>query len=354
MNLKAIDFFCSIGGMTYGFKQAGIEVIAGIDIDPSCKETYEYNNNPSKFILADIKEYTFDQLKKDTGIKENDDHLIFIGCSPCQYWSIIKTDKTKSSETKNLLIDFQKFVAHFKPGYVIVENVPGIMKKAEESGLNSFLEFLRSNEMNYEVVYDILNSQHYGVPQNRKRFTLIASRVNKNINLPVGGKKTKYLVKDFIGVENGFPKIKAGHIDASVFKHTCSALSVNNLKRIKKTKKNGGIREAWADDKELQIDAYVNKDFSFRNVYGRMCWDKPAPTITTRFNSLSNGRFGHPEENRALSLREGATLQTFPKTYDFKEKSIGKVAKHIGNAVPPKLALFIAKQITSLNGKKTK
>nr|WP_319776216.1 DNA cytosine methyltransferase [uncultured Sphaerochaeta sp.] len=101
--LKAVDFFCSIGRMTYGFRQAGIEVIAGIDIDPTCKKKYEYNNRGSKFIEADIKEYTFDKLKSDTGIKINDDELIFIGCSPCQYWSSIKTDKTKSAETKNLL-----------------------------------------------------------------------------------------------------------------------------------------------------------------------------------------------------------------------------------------------------------
>ena len=126
--LKAIDFFCSIGGMTHGFKSAGINVLAGIDIDHSCKETYEYNNKGSIFIEADIKNYSFKELKKETGIKINDDELIFIGCSPCQYWSIIKTNKTKSVETKNLLTDFQRFVEYFKPGFVVVENVPGILK----------------------------------------------------------------------------------------------------------------------------------------------------------------------------------------------------------------------------------
>src|ERR1035437_7504084 len=108
INLKAVDFFCSIGGMTYGFKKSGIDVIAGIDIDPSCKETYEFNNPNSKFIAADIKEYSYPQLIKDTKIKRNDDNLIFIGCSPCQYWSIMNTDKTKSSATKNLLSEFQR------------------------------------------------------------------------------------------------------------------------------------------------------------------------------------------------------------------------------------------------------
>lgn len=341
--LKAVDFFCSIGGMTFGFRKAGIKVIAGIDIDPSCKETYEYNNKNSKFIEADIKEYTFEDLKKDTGIKENDDNLVFIGCSPCQYWSIINTDKTKSKETKNLLYDFQKFVEHFKPGSVVVENVPGIMKREKESGLIHFIEVLQ--KYGYIVVKGVLNANKHGVPQNRRRFTLIASRTKKDISLPHSDKNKKYLVKDFIGEGNGFPKIKAGHVDKTKLKHTAAALSPDNLKRIKLTKKNGGTREKWGKDEKLQINAYKGKDYSFRNVYGRMSWDKPAPTITTRFNSLSNGRFGHPEENRALSLREGATLQTFPKSYDFKEKNKGKVAKHIGNAVPPELAKRIANSL---------
>nr|WP_319776214.1 DNA cytosine methyltransferase [uncultured Sphaerochaeta sp.] len=341
--LKAIDFFCSIGGMTYGFRQAGIKVIAGIDIDPTCKETYEFNNKGSKFIEADIKEYTFDKLIADAEINVNDDELIFIGCSPCQYWSIIKTDKTKSAETKNLLGDFQKFVMNFKPGYVVVENVPGILKNAEESGLNHFIDVLTKND--YTVKKDILNANYYGVPQNRRRFTLIASRVNSNIELPKAENNKKNIVSNFIGEMNGFEKITAGHEDKTKFKHTSAGLSPNNLKRIKLTKKNGGTREKWSAKEELQIDAYKGKDYSFRNVYGRMSWGKPAPTITTRFNSLSNGRFGHPEENRALSLREGATLQTFPKSYDFKEKSMGKIARQIGNAVPPALAKRIAQQL---------
>ncbi len=129
--LKAVDFFCCGGGMTYGFRQAGIDVIAGIDIDPKCKETYELNNKPSKFIEADIKTFTEAELIEKTGIKKDDDNLIFIGCSPCQYWSIIKTDKTKAKDSKNLLADFQRFVDYFNPGFVVIENVPGIFSKVE-------------------------------------------------------------------------------------------------------------------------------------------------------------------------------------------------------------------------------
>lgn len=340
-NLKAVDFFCSIGGMTYGFRKAGVEVIAGIDIDDSCKDTYEYNNKGSKFIHADIKKYSFKQLEKDTGIKKNDDSLIFIGCSPCQYWSIIKTIKTKSELSKDLLTDFQKFVAHFKPGYVVVENVPGILKQQDESGLKDFI--LSLEDAGYVVKYKILNAVHFGVPQRRRRFTLIASRVNKNISLSEPQKKNVKTVREFIGKKNGFPKIEAGHTDKTKFMHTSARLSEKNLQRIKRISHNGGSRAEWQNDSKLQLECYKDLESGFTDIYGRMAWDKPSPTITTKFHSISNGRFGHPEEDRGISLREGATLQTFPKSFVFFEKSIGKVARQIGNAVPPNLAHHIAK-----------
>ena len=338
--LKAIDFFCSIGGMTYGFRKAGINVIAGIDIDTSCKETYEHNNPRSKFIEADIKKYSFEELKKATGITENDDDLVLIGCSPCQYWSIINTDKTKSKPLKNLLSDFQRYVFYFRPGYIVVENVPGIIKRHSKSGLKKFVKEIQ--KLRYVVKYDILNANHYGVPQRRRRFTLIASRVNKEIELPKANKKDLPTVKQFIGIKNGFKKITAGHNDTTNFLHTTAKLSEKNLKRIKKISHDGGSRLEWENSSRLQLDCYKKLEKGFSDIYGRMSWDKPAPTITTKFHSLSNGRFGHPTEDRAISLREGATLQTFPKDYVFKEKSIGKVAKHIGNAVPPELAKLIA------------
>ncbi len=158
------------------------------------------------------------------------------------------------------------------------------------------------------------------------------------------------VVKDFIGVKNGFPKIPAGHRDNSEFMHTASGLSEKNLERMRKTKKNGGNRLDWSNT-DLQLDTYKKRDKnSFQDTYGRMFWEKPAPTITTKFHSISNGRFGHPEEDRALSLREGATLQTFPKDYVFKTKSIGAIARMIGNAVPPLYAKQIAETIIKNHG----
>jgi DNA (cytosine-5)-methyltransferase 1 len=331
---KAIDFFCGGGGMTCGLRQAGINVIAGVDFDPQCKETYEANNPNSKFIEANIKELSVEYFEKEFSVKKDDDKLILIGCSPCQYYSIINTSREKSKESKDLLMDFKRFVEYYNPGYVLVENVPGIVTN-KESILPDFLNFL--HKKGYTVKYKIVDMSYYGVPQSRKRFSLIASRIDRNIELPKPDEK-QALLEDFIGVKNGFQPIKAGHKDETDFKHTVSGLNKICIKRVKKTPQNGGSRLAWKDDEELQLECFRGKDNCFKDTFGRMCWKRPASTITTKFFNISNGRFVHPDEDRPISLREGATLQTFPKDYVFKTTSIAATAKIIGNAVPPEYA----------------
>jgi len=340
---KAVDFFCSGGGMTSGFRKAGVNVVGGIDVDLECKETYTTNNPDSKFIHADIQNLAFSILEKELKVKRNDKKMIFIGCSPCQYWSKIQTDKTKSNETKNLLKDFQRFVAYFRPGYIVIENVPGILNRLDESPLKSFLNFLKKEKYHYN--YQIINASHYGVPQTRKRFLLIASRVTDKVDLPIPDTKTKLpTVREFIGSKKVFKPIAAGQKDKTGFLHSAAGISDNNLKRLQLTPHNGGTRIAWKDT-DLQIPAYVDKDNSFQDIYGRMFWDKPGPTITTKFYSITNGRFAHPEQNRAISLREGATLQTFDTDYKFLSTSIASTARLIGNAVPPQLSMRIAASI---------
>ena len=155
-------------------------------------------------------------------------------------------------------------------------------------------------------------------------------------------KKKKLIVRDVLGAKNGFPKIKSGHLDTTDFQHTSSSLSITNIKRLRKVKKDGGNRLGFAKDPELQLKCFEGKDNSFKDTFGRLWWDKPAPTITTKFLSISNGRFVHPDENRGLTIREGATLQSFPVSYKFKSTSKAITAKMIGNAVPPKYAQSIA------------
>ena len=344
--LKAIDFFSGAGGLTHGLKVAGIDVIAGIDNDGTCKETFEKNNAGAIFLEKDITKYLPADLELDLKIKTNADDMIFAGCAPCQFWSIIRTSKEKSKKTKNLILDFQKFIEYFKPGFVVVENVPGISSK-KGSPMGRFIAALES--LGYNVAHDITDMSLYGIPQKRRRFTLLASRVSP-IALPQPTKKIM-TVRDVLGTKNGFIKINAGTADKTDFIHTAANLSGKNIRRLQMTSKNGGDRSAWQKNAKYQLPCYASGEKKFYDTYGRMWWDKPSPTITTKFFSISNGRFAHPEEDRAISLREGATLQTFPKNYKFVGTSVASIAKMIGNAVPPEFSKIIGRQIVkSSNG----
>lgn len=339
--IKAVDFFCSGGGMTCGLTQGGINVIAGIDNDPACEETYVKNNPSSQFILADVFELKERDLEKQLSLKKRDDDLVLIGCSPCQYWSIIQTDKTRSQKSKNLLMEFKRFVDYFEPGYVLVENVPGILTKKDKSGLDKFVADLEKK--GYAVHYDTINMSDYGVPQSRRRFSLLASRLHETPIFPAKKRGRKLTVRDVLGKEHGFAQVGAGHRDETNFMHSVAALTDRNLQRLKMTRKNGGSWLDWANDPKLKRKKYTGSEFV--DNYGRLSWDKPAPTITTKFISISNGRFAHPEEHRGISVREGATLQTFPRSYWFPKHSLGAAAKIIGNAVPPIFARRLAETI---------
>ena len=341
--IKAVDFFCGGGGMSYGMQESGIQVLAGIDYEEECRATYEANIKGAKFLKKDVFELQESDLEKELNLKKNDDELLLIGCSPCQFWSIINTDREKSEKSKDLLKEFRKFVEYFNPGYVVVENVPGVFRKKEESGLEDFIQWLKKH--NYNVHFNVHEVSEYGVPQHRKRFTLIANRVTDVELSPIPLKGKKKTVRDVIGKHNGFPSVKPGYKDATSFMHTVAGLKQINLDRLAVTPKDGGTRLAYVHDENLAPPCHKGKLDGFKDVYGRMWWDRPSPTITTKFFSISNGRFAHPDEDRAISLREGAVLQSFPKQYIFKTNSVAKTARLIGNAVPPKYAAAVAKAI---------
>lgn len=341
--LKAVDFFCSGGGMSHGMQMAGVKILAGIDFDINCKETYEANIKGAKFLYKDVSDFEETELEKELNLQKNDDDLILIGCSPCQFWSIINTKKEKSKKSKDLLKEFRRFVEYFNPGYVVVENVPGVLRRKEESGLEDFIVWLEGHK--YKVHFNVHNVSNYGVPQNRKRFTLIANRITESELEPIKFEGEKLKVIDVIGEHNGFPKISQGHKDKSDFMHTVAGLKQINLERLKHTEKDGGSRISYVTNEDLAPKCHQNDTVNFKDTYGRMWWNKQAPTITTKFFSISNGRFAHPEEDRAISIREGATLQSFPKDYIFKTTSIANTCRMIGNAVPPKYAEAIAKSI---------
>ncbi len=327
--------------MSYGLMKAGIDVLAGLDLDPTCQPTYEHNIEGAQFLARDVTKLGAKELASALGLQPNDDSLLLTGCSPCQFWSKVNTDRTKSRQSAFLLEEFARFVDELRPGWLVVENVPGIVNK-QGSALPGFLKTLAQS--GYTYAHSVVNLSHFGIPQTRQRFVLIANRLGISSDLPTSSRAAPTTVRACIGKVNGFAPIKAGHKDETSFMHTASGLSPINLSRIKKTPRDGGKRAAWNDDAKLSVSAYQGRETQFSDVYSRMSWDKPAPTITTRFNSFSNGRFGHPEEHRAISLREGATLQTFPKSYRFFG-SMPVVARQIGNAVPPAFAKLIGQHI---------
>ena len=250
------------------------------------------------------------------------------------------------------MLRFRRFVDYYRPGYLLIENVPGILTN-KDSAWKEFLPFLE--EAGYNNIqlgnckYDIVNMKDYGIGQNRKRFSLIATRLEKSVHLPEK-ENNELHVWDIIGDETIFPRIEAGYRDLDRIRfHSARSLSDINMRRIQKVHPDGGTRIDFKDDPELQLNCYIGKDNSFRDVYGRMYWHKPAPTITTKFLSISNGRFGHPVQNRGISIREGAALQSFPYDYRFETESITTAARIIGNAVPPEYGRRLGQTILEIN-----
>lgn len=345
-SLIAIDFFCGGGGITKGLSDAGIKVLGGIDISPDLKRTYEENNH-NKFVNFDIRTISGSDIYKEfPEIEGNEDNLLLAGCAPCQPFSKQRRANTEHVD-KDLLTEFGRIVKDVLPAHLLIENVPGLMKKGH-SVLENFLKIL--DECNYSYDYKVVNANDYGVPQKRKRLVIIASRLFIP-KIPDGeygpnksGKKPYVTVRDAI---LRYPPIQAGESADGVPNHSAACLNDKNLTRIRATPHDGGDRRSWSS--ELVLDCHKGKP-GHTDVYGRMAWDDVAPTLTSRCASLSNGRYGHPEQDRAISLREAAALQTFPDNYIFYGNNVS-VGKQIGNAVPVKLAEVFGEYILS-NSKK--
>lgn len=351
--IKAIDFFCGAGGVTRGFLNAGIDVICGIDNDPNVRRTYiENNKRPNskqvKFILENINSLNYGTIE-DLLIKETYERLIFSACAPCQIFTKINTEKKNREKESNYILRFIDFVEFFKPDYLFIENVTNVNSEKYGFIIDQISNKLRS--MGYDCKHKNINAKKYGIPQNRPRKILLASRC-ADIFFPEethGKEKKKFLtVKDVFEANNLSP-LFAGETDLNDNLHRASNLSAENLWRIKHTVKDGGTRTTWMQSKP--VNCFERHKNSYTDVYSRMYWDKPSPTITTRFNSFSNGRFGHPEEDRAISLREGALLQTFPIDYKFSGNLVS-ITKQIGNAVPVKLAEIFGRHFIDINFQK--
>lgn len=339
MPIAAIDLFCGIGGLTNGLQRSGIDVVAGFDIEESCRYAYETNNH-AQFINKDVTTLTANDIN---ALYPEGCTKILVGCAPCQPFSTYtkRYRKEGQRDTKwNLLLSFARIINDTLPSIVSMENVPQLVK---EDVFEDFVNTLKS--LNYYVYWNIVFAPDYGIPQNRRRLVLLASRFGPiRIIDPIYSKENYPTVRSAI---SNLPHIEAGEHDQYDALHVASRLSKLNKLRIQASVPDGSWRD-W--DSRLKLPCHKkNSGKSYPSVYGRMNWDSPSPTITTQFYGYGNGRFGHPEQDRALSLREGAILQSFPPNYAFvaPNNRINKrtLGVHIGNAVPVELGHAIGESI---------
>jgi DNA (cytosine-5)-methyltransferase 1 len=352
--MRAIDFFCGAGGLTRGLMDAGMQVVAGIDVDQRCRETYERNNTPARFYEREIRDLSLREVWKILGSRRTSD-LLFAGCAPCQPFSkhrkrqrvecegeLVLTERQVAVDS-TLLGGFARLVEEARPGQVLVENVPGLTRVLGFSTYRRFLRMLRSS--GYHFVDGVIDAKHYGVPQTRQRYVLIAMR-GRLPSLPGRlhgpGLMPYATVHDAI---SHYPPIGVGQGHPRIPNHEAAALSDLNLQRLRSTPHDGGDRRAWRT--ELYLECHKGDHAGHTDVYGRMAWDRPAPTLTGRCNSISNGRYAHPRQDRGISLREAASLQTFSDTYVFFGSN-NHIARQIGNAVPVKLAELLGRHLLSL------
>ena len=342
--VKVFDFFSGCGGASCGFRAAGMDVVFALDSDPEAKRTYMANFPDVHFELVDIQAVAVEQVQRHVDAFRTNP-VLFCGCAPCQPFTKQNTTRPDSGDDDRvpLLLRFADFIETCSPDLVFVENVPGLQHFDRNSQpFDSFLR--RLDACGYHVDFRSIRLMKYGVPQSRRRLVLVASR-HGEIRLPAethgpGTPNNRYeTVRDWIA---HLPPIRAGEEHPGVRNHRAAGLSVLNVKRIKATPEGGGHRD-WPDGLKLNC----HKDFSgYSDVYGRMAWDAPASGLTTRCVSYSNGRFGHPEQHRAISVREAACLQTFPEQFVF-EGSLGSMATQIGNAVPVRLAEVIGQHFVA-------
>jgi DNA (cytosine-5)-methyltransferase 1 len=336
--VSAVDLFCGAGGLTRGLIDAGINVVAGVDIDPACEYPYEHNNPGTEFIKEDVGALTGSRLRS---LYPQGHFKVLVGCAPCQPFSKYTQGQNAKTDHKwSLLRSFLRLVELVQPDVISMENVPELRRHS------IFKEFTKKlKKLEYEVSIQEVFCPDYGIAQNRSRLVVFASKLG-----PIEIIKPTHSPEDHpnvLSVIGHLDPISAGGIHARDALHRSSGLSPLNLRRIRSSRPGG----TWRDWPRSLVAAChrKRKGKTYPGVYGRMEWNAPAPTITTQFFGFGNGRFGHPEQDRGISLREGAILQSFPARYQFvkpgEEYHFTTIGRLIGNAVPVRLGKVVGQTI---------
>ena len=349
-----LDLFCGCGSASLGFKLAGCRIVGGVDIDARACETFEHNLK-IKTIVGDLRILRGPQILDEFGLKRGDVDIV-VGCPPCQGFSSLRrtTKHDEVDDRDNLIMIFAERVAEIQPRIVVFENVSGIARGRGSVFLEKF--FRKMKKLGYKAVSGVVNAADYGVPQIRKRLIALFieedDRSADELSLPKQTHASPKLaesmglplwltVKDAIG---DLPPLESGEAAKYPPNHIACKHSQKVLEIIRNIPKDGGSRSSLPT--ELWLPCHKDLDGA-ENVYGRMSWSKPGPTITSRCTTPSCGRFIHPEQDRAITLREAARLQSFPDYFVF-EGTLATTTRYIGNAKPSDLATTIGKDLVRL------
>jgi DNA (cytosine-5)-methyltransferase 1 len=345
-----VDLFCGIGIGSLGFVKAGFKIVAAIDIDREACAIYETNLG-FKPIAGDLRKISGSEILQQAGLKRGELSLC-VGCPPCQGFSSLRATrlvKGQKDRRKSMLRVFAKRVEELLPKIVVLENVGGLTSSKNRRYLTEFVTRMQS--LGYSCDYDVLDAADFGVAQHRKRLILIGVRDGSS-SLPdsthadpkAESKKPPWrTVRDVI---QGLPPLAPGQKSEAVSLHEAASHSRPVLELMRRIPRNGGGRKDLPRRLWLPCHKRLDKkrNGGADSVYGRMRWDEPSPTITTRCNVPSCGRFVHPSQNRGITLREAARLQSIPDDFHVvgpKER----VGQWIGNAFPLQLAEALGKHV---------
>jgi DNA (cytosine-5)-methyltransferase 1 len=335
-SIEVVDLFCGVGALSHGLRRSGLKVLAGFDIDESCRFAFEANND-AKFIHSDVSQVAAEEIKALFSVGSL---KVLAGCAPCQPFSSYKY--RYSEDPQWMLVEkFAKLAIEVAPDFVTMENVPALVTHRNGDVFKNFCTKLENN--GYNVTWEVAKCEDFGVPQRRRRLVVLASK-ESCLRLKKSASAKASTVREAI---SNLPPIEAGEVHQADQLHTASGVSPRNLMRLRASRPGGTWRD-WPE--ELRADCHKRPSGkTYPGVYARMSWDEPAPTMTTQCFGFGNGRFGHPEQDRAISLREAAILQSFPPEYKFLPQgevpSFKKVGRWIGNAVPVRLAEAVGRAI---------
>jgi DNA (cytosine-5)-methyltransferase 1 len=335
---EVVDLFCGVGALSHGLRRAGLKIVAGYDIDSRCRYAFEVNND-AKFHPRDVSALLPEEIAAHFS---GEAPSVLAGCAPCQPFSTYKHRYGEDPQW-SLVEKFAELAVAVQPDFITMENVPALLRYKNGAVFERFKTILRTG--GYEPAVTVVRCEDFGVPQKRRRLVVLAQK-DKQIGPLAATEGAAACVRDAI---NGLPPLRAGEADPKDPLHAAASLSALNLRRIRQSKQGGTWRD-WPD--ELIADCHKRETGrTYPSVYARMRWDQPAPTMTTQCFGFGNGRFGHPDQDRAISLREAAILQSFPRDYKFlppnASLSFKEVGRWIGNAVPVLLAEAIGSHIRS-------